>query len=184
MGGLIALVALRIAGRDFRGGAGAIGKDRSSQLVGVGVGGEAFQGNAHESGVAEPARAVGVGELFRLGHFMDSRGGKSPFSQSGKPSRILRISITCAPPEEGGALPPRRRISSPARSHGHLAHHHAVLGDHRARSGEIGDDRRGLGLGGERGHDREAREANEEDAHRAGLCRTRRANFRRCRLVS
>ena len=78
MGGLIALVALRIAGRDFRGGAGAIGENRRSQPFGVGLGGEALQGNAHESGVAEPARAVGVGELFRLGHFMDSRGGIEP----------------------------------------------------------------------------------------------------------
>jgi len=47
-------------------------------LVGVGLGGEAFEGNLHESGVAEPARAVGIGELFRLGHFVDRSGGIEP----------------------------------------------------------------------------------------------------------
>ena len=60
-------------------------------------------------------------------------------------------------------------IEPDARSHGLLAHHHAVLGDHRARSGEIGDDRRGLGARGERDKDGDRGEVNDGDAHRAGL---------------
>ena len=56
-----------------------------------------------------------------------------------------------------------------AGGHGLLAHNHAVLGDHRARSGEIGDDRRGLAAGGERNKDSDRGEVNDGDAHRVGL---------------
>ena len=75
VGRLVALVALRVAGANVGGGAGAVGRDERAQMLGVGLGGEARERDLHEIGIAKISRAIGVGELLRFRHLVQRGGG-------------------------------------------------------------------------------------------------------------
>ena len=75
MRGLVALIALRLAGADVGGGTRMVRRDERAQLVGVGLRGQARERDLDEVRVAEPGGAIGVGELFRLRHLVQ-RGGR------------------------------------------------------------------------------------------------------------